>query len=187
MAVVRPTHHGRARRGLRELSPARANIDMPSHPTLADIADRQKEIELWEALNVGGYWFAKPGTFIGSLICIVMVVLAVTPIPPNWPWNIPLVILATFTAVGTGICGLLWFDNPRPSPCPEVLEIAPFKRAENLDLMREQPIELFQANCICPGCGDTATHRIREPVDGEPGWAVAVRRCAVCEREWAQV
>ena len=137
-------------------------------------------------MNVGGYRFAKPGTIIGSLVSAVMVVLAVTPIPPNWPWNIPLVILAVFTAVATVVCGLLWFDNPRPAPRPELLEIVPFSRAENLQLMNDQAIEPYRAICTCPGCGDISAHLIREPAKGEPEWAMVTRRCGVCEREWAQ-
>jgi hypothetical protein len=190
MALVRPTYQERVRRGFRELSPKLANspvkIDFPSHPTVLEIAVRQKEIELWEALNLGGYRFAKPGTIIGSLICAVMVGVALTPIPPNWPWNIPLLILAIFTAVLTMICGLLWFDNPHIGPRPELLEIVPFSRAENLHVMHGQAVEPFRAICTCPGCGDTRTHRIREPAEAEPGWAAVIRHCGVCEREWAQ-
>jgi hypothetical protein len=151
-----------------------------------EIAARQKEIASWDALNVGGYQFAKPGTIIGSLVCAVMIFLAVTPIPPNWPWNIPLVVVAIFTAVGSVVCGLLWFDNPRLGPRPELLEIVPFSRAENLQMMQGQAVEPFQATCTCPGCGHTSTHRIRQPAVGEPSWAAVSRYCGVCEREWAQ-
>lgn len=158
-----------------------------THPTLADVAQRQKEIEAWEALNVGGYRFAKPGTVVGSLVCAVLVVLAVTPIPPNWPWDIPLVILAVFTAVATVVCGLLWFDQPRPAPRPEPLRIVPFTREENLGLMSEQALEPYCAACECPGCGEVSTHLIRVPVGQEPEWATVTRRCGRCGREWAQV
>jgi hypothetical protein len=190
MALARPTDQPWARRGTRQLStkPADSPVkgDFPKHPTLSEIAARQKEIESWQALNVGGYWWAKPGTVLGSLLCAVMVFLAVTPIPPNWPWDIPLVIVAIFTAVGTVVCGLLWFDNPPIGPCPELLEIVPFTRAENLHLLQHQGTEPFQAMCTCPGCGNTHTHQIREPSRGEPSWAAATRQCAVCKREWAQ-
>ncbi len=190
MALVRPTNQDRVRRGYRELSPkpadSPAKSDFPNHPTLLEIAARTKKIESWDALNVGGYRWAKPGTIIGSLVCAVMIFLAVTPIPPNWPWDIPLVILAIFTAVGTVVCGLLWFDNPDIGPRPELLEIVPFSRAENLHLMQEQAVEPFQAVCACPGCGHTSTHRIREPAESEPDWAAITRLCAVCKREWAQ-
>src|ERR1700687_4463561 len=93
-----------------EEGPPRA-INFPHDPTQSDIARRHKESEAWEALNVGGYRFAKPGTIVGFLISAVLVVLALTPIPPNWPWDIPLALLAVFTTVATVICGLLWFDN----------------------------------------------------------------------------
>jgi hypothetical protein len=191
MALVRPTDHGRVRRRFRGLSPDVAEspvqIDFPNHPTLLEIAARQKQIESWEALHVvGGYRFAKLGAIIGFLTTAVMLVLAITPIPPNWPWNIPLVILAIFSAVATVVCGLLWFDNPHIGPRPEVLEIVPFSRAENLRLMHGQAVEPFRAIGTCHGCGDTATHLIRDSAEGEPGWAAVIRHCGLCEREWAQ-
>jgi hypothetical protein len=165
---------------------SKVQINFPNHPTLSEIARWQKEIEAWEALNVGGYRFAKPGTIIGFLISTVMVVLAVTPIPPNWPWNIPLAILAIFTAVATVVCGLLWFDNTDIGPRPESLEIVPFSRAENLHLMNGQGVEPYRATCTCPGCGDVSTHLVRQPAEGEPEWATVTRHCGVCKREWAQ-
>ncbi|MGO9927531.1 MAG: hypothetical protein ACLPLP_15785 [Mycobacterium sp.] len=161
-------------------------IDFANHPTLLEISQRQKEIEAWEAMNVGGYRFAKPGTIIGFLISAAMVVVALTPIPPNWPWNIPLVMLAISTAVATAVFGLLWFGNPDIGPRPESLTIVPFSRAENLHLMNGQALEPYRATCTCPGCGDLSTHLIRRPADDEPDWAIATRRCGVCAREWAQ-
>ena len=190
MALVGRSPEERRRRGFS--SPFAKSTDSavpggnPSHPTLAEVAQRKREIELWEALNVGGYRFAKPGTIIGAVISAVLVILVVTPIPPNWPWDVPTMILAVFTAVATVTCGLLWFDNPRAASRPEALEIVPFSRAENLHLMTEQPVEPYSAVCTCPGCGDSSTHLIREPATGEPEWAMVTRRCAVCEREWAQ-
>ncbi len=163
-----------------------ANRGLISHPALLEIAARQKEIESWEALNVGGYPWAKPGTIFGFLISAVMLVIALTPIPPNWPWDIPLVILSIFTSVATVVCGLLWFDNPDIGDRPESLDIVPFSRAENLRLMQEQAVEPFQAVCTCPGCGHNSTHRIHQPAENEPHWAAATRHCAVCKREWAQ-
>jgi hypothetical protein len=190
MALVGRSSTQKRRRGLDQRfahhgDPA-AQDDNRSHPTLAEVAQRKQEIDLWEALNVGGYRFAKAGTIVGALVSAVLVILAVTPIPPNWPWDIPTMILAVFTAVGTVTCGLLWFDNPRAASRPEALEIVPFSRAENLRLMTEQTVEPYCAVCTCPGCGDTSTHLIREPATSEPGWAMVTRRCGVCEREWAQ-
>jgi hypothetical protein len=176
MALVRPPSEDGPPRG----------TDFPHHPTLSDIAQRQKAIEAWEAVNVGGYRFAKPGTIIGFLISTLLVVLALTPIPPNWPWDIPLALLAVFTTVATVVCGLLWFDNRDIGPRPESLQIVPFSRAENLHLMNEQAVEPYLATCSCPGCGDVSAHRIREPAGGEPDWAKVTRQCAACEREWAQ-
>jgi hypothetical protein len=191
MALVRPSVQEGARRGFRirfaEVTDSPVEARRPDHPTLSDIAARQRELAAWEARNVGGYRFAKPGTIVGTLISAVLVVLVVTPIPPNWPWDIPLAILAIFTTGATVVCGLLWFDKPRLPPRPELLEIVPFSRAENLRLMSDQPIEPYHAICTCPGCGDTSTHRIRIPAEGEPRWAAFTRRCGTCEREWAQV
>jgi len=187
MALVRLTSQDKVRRGgSPEPAYPPAKIDFPEHPTLLEIAARQKKIESWEALNVGGYSWAKPGAIVGFLVSAVMVVLALTPIPPNWPWDIPLVILSVFTAVGTVVCGLLWFDNPDIGPRPEMLEIVPFSRAESLRLMQQQSVEPFRAFCTCPGCGHTSTHRIRAAAENEPDWTAATRHCAVCQREWAQ-
>jgi hypothetical protein len=190
MALVRPSAQAGTRRGFRirfaEVSDSPVEVQRPDHPTLSDLAARHREIEAWEARNVGGYRFAKPGTIIGSLITAAMTVLVVTPIPPNWPWDIPLAIAAIFTAVATVVCGLLWFDRPRVAPRPELLEIVPFSRAENLQLMNGQAVEPYRATCTCPGCGDTSTHLIRMPAGDEPEWAAFTRRCGVCKREWAQ-
>ena len=190
MALVRPAAEEGVRRGFRirfaGVADCPVEAQRPEHPTLADVAARRREIEAWEVRNVGGYRFAKPGTIIGSLITATMTVLVVTPIPPNWPWDIPLALAAIFTAVATVVCGLLWFDKPRLAPRPEMLEIVPFSRAENLQLMRGQAVEPYLATCACPGCGDTSTHLIRMPAEGEPEWAAFIRRCGLCKREWAQ-
>jgi hypothetical protein len=190
MALVRPSAQEGMRRGFRkrfaQVVDPQPDVQRPDHPTLSDIAARRREIEAWEARNVGGYRFAKPGTIVGSLISAVMVVLVVTPIPPNWPWDIPLAILAIFTTGATVVCGLLWFDKPRLPPRPELLEIVPFSRAENLQLMTVQAVEPYRAICTCPGCGDTSTHLIRVPAEGEPEWAAFARHCGTCKREWAQ-
>jgi hypothetical protein len=190
MALVRTSAEEGMRRGPRKrfakVTDSPLQVQRPDHPTMSDIAARRKEIEAWEARNVGGYRFAKPGTILGSLITAVMTVLVVTPIPPNWPWDIPLAMAAIFTAVATVVCGLLWFDRPRLAPRPELLEIVPFSRAENLQLMNGQAVEPYCAICTCPGCGDTSTHLIRLPAEGEPEWAAFIRRCGVCKREWAQ-
>jgi hypothetical protein len=112
--------------------------------------------------------------------------LALTPIPPNWPWNIPLVIVAIFGAVAMVVCGLLWFDTPSGGPRPERLAIVPFSRTENLHLMNGQPVEPYCATCTCPGCGDLSTHLVHQPAEGEPEWATVTRACRVCAREWSQ-
>jgi hypothetical protein len=180
MALVRP------KSGERVPSVPTVPMDLAQHPTLSEIAQRQKDIESWDALNAGGYRFAKPGTIVGLLISAMTVLLALTPIPPNWPWNVPLLILAIFTTVGTVVCGLLWFDNPDIGPRPEVLTIVPFTRAENLHLMNGQAVESYWATCTCPGCGDLSTHLVRKRSADEPAWATVIRHCGVCGREWAQ-
>ena len=130
--------------------------------------------------------WARPGAIVGFLVSTVMIVIALTPIPPNWPWDIPLVILSVFTSVATVVCGLLWFDNPHIGPAPSCWRSCRSRATENLRLMQEQVIEPFRAACTCPGCAHASTHRIREPAENEPHWAAATRHCAVCEREWAQ-
>jgi hypothetical protein len=160
--------------------------DFPDHPTLVEIARRQTEIEVWEALSVGGYRFAKPGTIISFLLIVVSVFLIVTPVPPNWPWNVPLSIATIFLAVVMVVCGLLWLDKPQVDSPPEPLVIVPFSRAENVHLMNAQAPEQYCAFCRCPGCGDEATHLVRQPADDEPPWATVSRQCRVCGREWAQ-
>jgi hypothetical protein len=179
MALVRAISEQRDPDGVRP-------DDSPRHPTLVQIAQRQREIEAWEALSVSGYRFAKPGTILGFLVTAVAVFLTVTPVPPNWPWNIPTSILAIFAAVAMVVCGLLWLDQPDAGQRPESLEIVPFSRAENLHLMGEQAIEPYYASCTCPGCGDESTHLLRRTTEGEPQWAAVTRHCRVCEREWAQ-
>jgi hypothetical protein len=181
MAAVRPASGEGVPDRLRNGVPR-----FPDHPTLAQIAQRQMQVDAWDALRVDGYRFAKPGTIISFLLTAGMVVLVVTPIPPNWPWNIPLSILSIFSAVVMVVCGLLWLDRPYAGTRPELLEIVPFTRAENLQLMSAQLPEPYLASCVCPGCGDESTHLLRKPSDGEPEWATVMRHCRVCEREWAQ-
>ncbi|MCV7410818.1 hypothetical protein AWC05_25815 [Mycobacterium florentinum] len=187
MAVVRPIWERRetSLRGTNMPRPG-SNNEFPYHPTLLEVAQRQQELDVWEALQVGGYRFAKPGTIISCLVSAVMLFLALTPIPPNWPWNIPLVIVAIFGAVAMVVCGLLWFDTPQAGPRPEQLALVPFARAENLYLMNAQPVEPYLARCTCPGCGDESTHLVRQPVEGEPEWSTVTRQCRACGREWAQ-
>ncbi|MDT5115744.1 MAG: hypothetical protein QOE30_1483 [Mycobacterium sp.] len=190
MVLVRPISEPQTSRGsyqrVASLAGSATSADFPYHPTLLEIAQRQLEIDVWDALQVGGYRFAKPGFIISFLISAVMLFLALTPIPPNWPWNIPLVIVAIFGAVAMVVCGLLWFDTPSGGPRPERLAIVPFSRTENLHLMNGQPVEPYCATCTCPGCGDLSTHLVHQPAEGEPEWATVTRACRVCAREWSQ-
>lgn len=61
-----------------------------------------------------------------------------------------------------------------------------FVRSESLELMQTQPREAFVSLCVCPGCGELATHNFRAPQTDEPKWADVIRTCASCNREWAQ-
>ncbi|SPM34149.1 hypothetical protein BN1232_05452 [Mycobacterium rhizamassiliense] len=181
MSSVRPTSSAGDPDRLRDGVP-----EFPDHPTLTQIAQRQMQIDTWDAMSVDGYRFAKPGAIISFLLTAIMVVLVLTPIPPNWPWDIPLCILSIFSAVVMVVCGLLWLDRPDSGPRPELLEIVPFTRAENLQLMSGQGAEPYGAICACPGCGDECTHLVRRPTDSEPDWATVTRCCRVCNREWVQ-
>jgi hypothetical protein len=163
-----------------------ATTDVAHHPTLAEIEQRQREIEIWDALSVGGYRFAKAGTIISFLVTTVAVFLIVSPVPPNWPWNVPLSIGATFAAVAMVVCGLLWLDKPDIGLRPELLKVVPFSRAEDQDLINGQDIEPYSACCTCPGCGEESTHLVRRPAKGDPAWASVTRQCRVCKRAWAQ-
>src|ERR1700722_14395780 len=158
MTLGRPTSRGRD-----DLPPA--TTDFPDHPTLGEIAQRQTQIEVWEALSVGGYRFAKPGTIIDFLLIVISVLRLVAPVPPNWPWNVPLSIATIFAAVVMVVCGLLWLCNPHGGARPEPLQIVPFSRAENLYLMNDQAPEQYCAFCSCPACGGEATHQVRTPAD----------------------
>ena len=66
-------------RGRDDLPGLPATTDFPDHPTLVEIAQRQTQIEVWEALSVGGYRFAKPGTVISFLLIVISVFLIVSP------------------------------------------------------------------------------------------------------------
>jgi hypothetical protein len=187
MALVRPiTEQREIRERVPDLPDPSDDREFPYHPTLLEIAQRQQEIDVWDALQVGGYRFAKPGFIVSFLVSAVLLVLALTPIPPNWPWNIPLVIGAIFGAVAMAVCGLLWFDTPKAGPRPQRLSIVRFTRAENLHLMNRQPVEPYLATCNCPGCGDLSTHQVRQPLAEGPQWSAVTRYCRVCGREWAQ-
>lgn len=61
-----------------------------------------------------------------------------------------------------------------------------FSRNESLKKMESQAREAFSATCLCPGCGHVTAHDLRAPRPGEPSWAEVIRRCAECDREWAQ-
>ncbi|WP_162951407.1 hypothetical protein [Mycobacterium paragordonae] len=64
-----------------------------------------------------------------------------------------------------------------------------YTKAESKHLMQIQlgdESDAFSAICACPGCGEIDTHSLREPESGDPTWAVTIRSCAVCKRDWAQ-
>lgn len=64
-----------------------------------------------------------------------------------------------------------------------------YTRAESQYIMQFQlgdESDEFVAICACPSCGEIDTHSLRDPESGDPAWAVAIRSCAVCKRDWAQ-
>jgi hypothetical protein len=64
-----------------------------------------------------------------------------------------------------------------------------YTKAESKHIMQFQlgdQSDAFAAICACPSCGEIDTHSLREPESGDPTWAVTIRGCAVCKRDWAQ-
>ena len=166
-----------------------AVIGFPDHPTLLEIAERQKEIDRWDLLDTSvRRRNAKWGCIAGSLTSVVLLVLILSPLPPNYPWDAPAGVLVLFMVVASAICGLVWYDDPNLGrKRPEPLEVVPFSAAENRVLMSEQQEEVFFPACACPGCGDVLVHKMRKPDKGvEPLWAQVIRHCDTCQREWAE-
>lgn len=159
-------------------------IGFPVHPTLADIAQRDREIAHCRAMDVGGHRLA------GRLTVGLAVAAAAAGITASLIWSsggsgLPLLMLAILLAAMAAYCGRIWWIDP-PIPTPDPLHIEPYSPAENRLLIGSQPWEPFWTYSTCPGCGHVDAQTIRPTCIGEPSWASVVRRCAVCDREWAQ-
>ncbi|MCK8644394.1 hypothetical protein [Mycobacterium colombiense] len=152
-------------------------IGFPDHPTLADIAEREREIAHRQAMDIGGHRLAGRLT-TGLAVAAVAAGITATFAPL-------VLVLAVLLATMSAYCGRIWWIDP-PIEIPERLRIEPYGPAENRFLMARQSWEPFWTYSTCPGCGCIDTHVIRQPSEREPGWATLVRHCVMCEREWAQ-
>lgn len=152
-------------------------IGFPDHPTLADIAERDREIAHYRAMDIGGHRLAGQLT-IGLAVAAVAAAITATLAPLVF-------VLAVLLAAMSAYCGRIWWIDP-PIAMPEPLQIQPYSAVENRLLMARQPWEPFFTYATCPGCGHIDAQLIRRPGEGEPGWANLVRHCAMCAREWAQ-
>lgn len=147
-------------------------IGFPDHPTLADIAQRDREIAHRRAMDIGGHRLAGQLTAGLAVLAVVAGVTAVA---------FPLVaVLAVLLAAIAGYCGRIWWIDP-PIHIPEPLHIEPYSQAENRCLMLSQQWEPFWTYSACPGCGYLDAHSIRPPDRG-----LVVRQCVLCAREWTQ-
>jgi hypothetical protein len=153
------------------------------HPTLVDLAQRQEATADWEEMNRGGRRLARQL----SVTCFALGVIA----------GITAALIPQVTvvaAMSTGVllmtsvlCARVWWgDPPLHDPHPRPSTVVTFTAEENRCLMASQAPEPFRAVSACPGCGDAAAHLFRTPGEGDPAWAAIIRRCAVCQREWAQ-
>ncbi|UXA05703.1 hypothetical protein KXD96_22785 [Mycobacterium sp. SMC-2] len=153
-------------------------IGFPDHPTLADIAQRDREVAHRRAMDVGGHRLAGQLT-VGLAVLAVTAGITAALLAPL------VFVLAILLAAMSAYCARIWWIDP-PIPAPEPLQIQPYSPVENRLLMARQPWEPFWTYSICPGCGHIDAQPIRPPDDREPGWATVVRHCIVCDREWAQ-
>lgn len=146
-------------------------IGFPDHPTLAEIAEREREIAHRRAMDIGGHRLAGQLTVGLAVLALATGITALA---------FPLVaVLAVLLAAMAGYCWRIWWIDP-PIPSPEPLKLQPFSAAENRCLIARQPWEPFWTFSTCPGCGWLDLHALRA-VAGR-----AVRQCAVCQREWTQ-
>jgi hypothetical protein len=147
-------------------------IGFPDHHSLADIAERDREIAYCRAKDIGGHRLAGQLTVGLAVLAVAAGITAVA---------FPLVaVLAVLVAAMSAYCGRIWWIDP-PIPIPEPLHIQPYSPAENRCLMASQPWEPFWTYSTCPGCGYIDAHSILSPDHG-----LVVRQCVVCSREWRQ-
>lgn len=145
------------------------------HPSLSDIKDREAEIATFDK-SVDRYAYCShvrlwaiavlcvitsAFLMLGSLLSIVSLVLFVA------------VLLAHI------------FVGPPPVLRPEPLGIVKFSPSENAYFLARQDWTEFQTHCACPGCGHEWIHGLADDFN-KPWWAALVRKCDVCDREWAQ-
>lgn len=152
-------------------------IGFPAHQTLAQIAERDREISYCRAMDVGGHRLAGRLT-LGYAMAAAVAGIAAIAVPVFG-------VLALLFAAISGYCARIWWIDP-PIPTPEPLHIESYSPAENRLLMASQRWEPFWTYSTCPGCGHIDAQMIRRPDVGEPGWAALVRQCGICEREWAE-
>ncbi|PJE04075.1 MAG: hypothetical protein CK429_32010 [Mycobacterium sp.] len=156
----------------------KAVVVKTEHPTLAQVAERQKEIDAWEA---GRSWSKRrarniaSGALGGTLLTIGAEAIT--------GWGL-LLLAAVLLAIVMAVFGGVWLFGQYPYPGPKELNIVPFTDEENQHWMEVSSPGTFVAVCPCPGCGNIEAHLIRAPEGEEQG--EVVRRCGVCEREWAQ-
>lgn len=162
-------------------------VDFPYHPTLLEVSTRATEIEHWEVINAAGGYRHCGSACVGLTVFGVFYTYVALDrrIPPNYPWNIPLYLLAIAFFIAAAVFGMLHFYRPQ-GPRPTPLEVVPFSAAENKVLLSEQEPEVYFTACACPGCGDVGVHQMRMVIPGDPEWAEVIRHCDVCGREWAQ-
>lgn len=146
-------------------------IGFPDHPTLADVAEREREIAHRRAMDIGGHRLAGQLT-IGLAVLAVAAGVTASAFPF-------VAVLAVLLAAMSVYCGRIWWIDP-PIDIPEPLRIEPYTPAENRCLMASQPWEPFWTYSTCPGCGGLDLHLLRA-ADGH-----AIRHCDLCNREWFQ-
>ncbi|OQZ87913.1 hypothetical protein BST11_25460 [Mycobacterium alsense] len=161
-------------------------VDFPSHPTLLEIAQRQRKIDRWDLDERRGRRRVRLTYTLSLVVGLLILVTGAL-----WAASADNILGAFQAAAGLPLCGVgVWawthrndkFHGNRPAP----LVLVPFSDAENRVRMSEQEPEVFLGGCTCPGCGELAIHKIRQPAMGEPEWAEVIRHCDVCGREWAQ-
>jgi hypothetical protein len=146
-------------------------IGFPYHPTLAEIAERDREIAHRCAMDIGGHRLAGQ-LAVGLAVLAVAAGITAVAFPA-------VAVLAVLLAAMAGYCGRIWWIDP-PIATPEPLHIQPYSTAENVCLIASQPWEPFFTYCACPGCGHLDCHRL-----GDYRGAV-LRHCLMCSRVWRQ-
>lgn len=148
-------------------------VGFPDHPTLAAIAEREREIAHRQAMDIGGHRLAARLTVALSAAAVAAGITAALVAPLVF-------VVAILLAAMAGYCGRIWWIDP-PIPTPQPLRIQPYSAAENRLLMARQAWEPFFTYSTCPGCGHLDAHSILPS-----GRGAVMRQCVLCAREWAQ-